>query len=59
MKRRNFIKSTLMFSAAAFITPRVYASTNFNNAKKDSFKGFIVSDSHFGWVNKMQPSIEI
>ena len=58
MKRRKFIKSTLMFSAAAFITPRVIASTNFNNAKKDSFKGFIVSDSHFGWVHKMQPPIE-
>jgi len=58
MQRRNFIKRTAALSAAAFISPRIFASTNSYNTKKEIFKGFIVSDSHFGWAHKMQPTIE-
>ncbi len=58
MQRRNFIKRTAVLSAAAFISPRICASANSYNTKKEIFKGFIVSDSHFGWSHKMQPTIE-
>ena len=58
MQRRNFIKRTAVLSAAAFISPRIFATANSYNTKKEIFKGFIVSDSHFGWAHKMQPTIE-
>ena len=58
MQRRNFIKKTAVLSAAAFISPRIFATANSYNTKKEIFKGFIVSDSHFGWAHKMQPTIE-
>ncbi len=60
MIRREFIKQATVLSSGAAIAPNLLIA-NTNN--KESLKGFIVSDAHFGWktpkwAEKMQPSPE-
>lgn len=64
LSRREFLKTTAAVSAGLSVGPRIFAQSKpipggsvKGNADK-SFKGFIVSDAHFGWKHEEQPAPE-
>ena len=49
MERRNFIKSTAVMCGGAMVGPGCLSMKIPMNQNNGVLKGFIVSDSHFGW----------
>lgn len=63
MRRREFINKVGILSSVAVTIPNLLVANVANGTKGGSLKGFIVSDSHFGWkasgwAKGMQPSPE-
>ena len=57
MKRREFNRILSLAAAGSLLSPEViHAESSESNA--DVLKGFIVSDAHFGWDSKQQPTPE-
>jgi len=54
MERRTFIKQSAVISSGAIVLPNQVLSNE--TSEKDVLKGFIVSDAHFGWDGKAQPT---
>lgn len=52
MNRKEFIQRTTILSAASLFLPGCISRLP---RDKESLKGFIVSDSHFGWDSPVQP----
>jgi hypothetical protein len=63
INRREFTKNSLLFvwSGSRLIakTSSLGGQATGSNKKNQLLKGFIVSDSHFGWKNQQQPSVEL
>lgn len=63
MERRNFITNTSSAIIGTALAPKFLTSAKGDNLSPNNtldckLKGFIVSDAHFGWNHKEQPSPE-
>lgn len=58
MKRRKFVKNLSALSTGFIVMPNTIIAKNDHENKGNVLKGFVVSDAHFGWNNKTQPSVE-
>ncbi len=64
LSRRQFLQSSALFSSALAFSPVVWAQSKPVDVKMaaptgdPAFRGFIVSDAHFGWRADDQPSVE-
>ncbi|WP_154222856.1 metallophosphoesterase family protein [Marinicella rhabdoformis] len=57
MKRRNFIKSSILASSTAGLLPTSLRAKSIKGGVEE-VSGFIFSDAHIGWRGKDQPSID-
>ena len=58
MKRREFIKQSSAASIGVVTMPTIMYGETRSKSEDGVLKGFIVSDSHFGWDGDHQPSPE-
>ena len=61
LTRRHFVNLTSAATAGLFLDahlPALGATETNAGARSNILKGFIVSDSHFGWKNPEQPAVE-
>jgi len=55
--RRSFLKDSILIgSGLSLISNGIYANSLNLYQSGRSLKGFIVSDAHFGWLGKDQPT---
>lgn len=62
LSRRQFLQSSALFSSSLAFSPVVWAQSkpldinSLTASGQPAFKGFIVSDAHFGWRGDAQPT---